>query len=475
MRIITVFAFVFIFCSNTFSADKYELLLEIRIQSIMTSAQNLTLLSENIVPGTSGVIGIAVASLAFDPKLAGFDLTSPIQLLGFGSKTAEPKELQWCIAMSPKNTDSPVTQIQDKKRTVFVKGIGERSVLSYNKELLASIAELPEVGDAKDEYDVKAVFYPRKFIDYFPEGLSSIKKEITDMVLKKSGRGAEDLNNIKIFTIKMNELEKAVGQFVKTDININFQKDKLAVNSEFSPIEGSSTEAFIRAQTKTAADSNACDTGTGALISYGRIDLTEQLKNEILDMLKEILIETTEDYNPEITDFFSELAKSFSGDFRFRMDSFDSGSVSFLETSVSKGKCQTLKDFISASKKIKEVKKGIYSFNPENADREKYNSFMNLNEKYSRIVYGKTGMSPVEKLLTDGISTNPEKKTDANIFIYAFSNDDKNGRKPLVSSGFIFNGKTLTINTEIFEECLRKAVPPELIPKKRQENLGKEE
>ena len=192
-------------------------------------------------------------------------------------------------------------------------------------------------------------------------------------------------------------------------------------------------------------------------------------------MLKEILIETTEDYNPEITDFFSELAKSFSGDFRFRMDSFDSGSVSFLETSVSKGKCQTLKDFISASKKFKEVKKGIYSFNPENADKEKYNSFINLNGKYSRIVYGKTSISPVEKLITEGISTSPEKKVDANISLYAFSNDDKNGRKLLVSAGFIFNEKTITINTEIFEECLKKAVPPELIPKKRQENLDKSE
>ncbi len=475
MRIISLFVFVFIFSSNVYSADKFELLVEIRIQSLMTSAQNLTLLSENIIPGTSGAIGVAVASLAFDPKLAGFDLTSPIQLLGFGSKTAEPKELQWCIAMSPKNKDNSVTQIQDKKRTLFVKGIGERSVLSYNKGLLASIAELPSAEDVKDEYDVKAVFYPRKFIDYFPEGLSSIKKEITDMVVKKSGRGEEDLNNIKIFSIKMNELEKAVSQFVKTDININFQKDKLSINSEFFPIEGSSAETFIKAQTKKVADSNACDTGTGALISYGRIDLTEQLKNEILVMLKEILIETTEDYNPEITDFFSELAKGFSGDFRFRMDSFDSGSVSFLETSVSKGKCQNLKDFISASKKFKEVKKGIYSFSPENADKEKYNSFINLNEKCSRIVYGKTSISPVEKLITGGISTSPEKKADADISIYAFSNDDKNGRKALVSSGFIFNEKTLTINMEIFEECIRKAVPKELIPKKRPGNLGKEE
>ena len=474
MKIITFLFFVFVFCSNGFSAEKFELLVEIRIPSLMTSAQSLTLLSENVLPGSSGIIGVGVASLAFDPKLAGFELTAPIQLLGFGSKTAEPKELQWCIAMSPKNTDNPITQINDKKRTVFVKGIGDRSVLSYNKALIDSVVEIPEVGNVKDEYDVKAVFHPRKYLDIFPEGLASLKKEITESVLKKSGRGEEDLNNIKIFSIKMTGLEKAVGQFSKTDFNINFHKDRLSINSEFLPIEGSAAETFIKAQTKTSGESNACDTGTGVLISCGQINITDQLKNEILEMLKEILIETTDDYNPEITGFFSELAKSFSGDFRLRMDSFDPGSACYLETSVSKGKYQSLKDFISGSKTIKEVKKGIYSFNSENVEKEKYNTFINLNEKYSRTVYGKTRLSSVEKLITEGISSSPEKQTKANIFLNAFSNEDKNGRKPLFSSVFVFNGKSLTINTEVFEECIKKAIPPNLIPKKPQGNTESE-
>jgi hypothetical protein len=475
MRIIIFPAFAFVFCVNVFSADKFEILAEIRIPSLMTSAQNLTLLSENVLPGTSGIIGVSVASLAFDPKLAGFDLTAPIQILGFGSKTAVPKELQWCLVMSPKNTNNPVAQINDRQRTVFVKVIGDRSVLSYNKTLVDSIIEIPATESEKDEYDVKIVLYPRKYLDFSPGGLASIKKEITESVLKKSGRGEEDLNNIKIFSIKMTELEKAVNQFSKTDFNINFHKDKLSINSEFLPVEGSSAESFIKAQAKTTNGSNACDTGTGILISFGRINITDQLKNEILETLKEILIETTDDYNPEITGFFSELAKSFSGDFRFRMDSFDPESVCCLETSVSNGKYQTLKNFISGRKTIKEVKSGIYSFSPENVDEEKYNSFINLNEKYSRIVYGKTSMSSVEKLITEGISSNPENQSKADISLYTFSNDDKNTRKPLFSSVFVFNGKTLTVNMEVLEECIKKAVPSNLIPKKPQGGLEKNE
>ncbi len=473
MKIITFLFFVFIFCASVFSAEKFELLAEVRIPSLMTSAQNLTLLSENVLPGSSGIIGVAVASLAFDPKIAGFDLTAPIQILGFGSGIASPKEMQWCIVMNPRNTSNPVTQIKDKKRTVFVKAIGNRSVLSYNKILIDSIMEIPVAENEKDEYDVKIVFYPRKYLDFFPEGLDSIKKEITDSVLKKSGRSDEDLADMKIFSIKMTELEKAVSQFGKTDFNINFHKDKISIISEFLPIEGSSVEAFIKAQAKTANESNVYDAGTGDLISYGRINVTDQLKNEIVGTLREILVEAGDNYNSEIPGFFSELAKSFSGDFKFSMDSFEPGSVCCLETSASNGKYQTLKDFFSASKTVKEIKGGIYSFNPENADKEKYNLFISLNEKYTRMIYGKTKMSQIEKLMAESISSNPEKQTKADVSIYAFSNKDKTGRKPLLSSVFMFNEKTLTINTEIFEECIRKAVPPNLIPKKSPETFGK--
>lgn len=475
MRIIAVSAFIFVFCANVFSADKFDIIAEIRIPSLMTSAQNLTLLSENVLPGTSGIIGIAVASLAFDTKLAAFDLTAPIQILGFGSKTAAKKELQWCIVMSPKDTNNHITQINDKKKTVFVKAVGSRSVLSYNKSLIDSITEIPEDGDEKSGYDLEIVFYPRAYLDFFPEGLSSMKKEITELALKKSGRSEEDLNNLKIFSIKMTELEKAVSQFSKTDLHINFRKDKISVNSEFFPAEGSSAESFIKTQIKTTGESNACDTGTGYLISYGRINITDQLKNEILGMLKEILIETTDDYNPEITDLFSELANGFSGDFRFRMDSVGSEPVSCIETSISKGKYQTLKDFISERKTIKEVNKGVYSFNPENAEKDKYNSFININEKCSKIVYGKTKMSSVEKLIAEGIPSSTENQTKADISLYAFTNKDKDARKPLLISFLTFNEKTLTINVDILEECIKEAIPKNLIPKKQDENLEKGE
>lgn len=474
MRIITLFAFVFIFCANVFSEDKFELLLEVRIPSLMASAQNLTSLSENVLPGSAGIIGVGVASLAFDPKLAGFDLTSPIQILGFGSKTSEQKEMQWCLVMAPKNANNPITEIKDKNRTVFVRGLGDRAVLSFNKALIDSIIEIPEADEEKAGYDLKLVFYPRKYLDVFPEGLASLRKEITELALKKSGRKEEDLNNLKVFSIKMTELEKAVSLFSKTDLNVNFHKDKLTVKSEFSPVEGSSAESFIKAQSKTKMESASCDTGTGALISFGRVNVTDQLKNEILETLKEILIETTDDYNPEITGLVSEIAKSFSGDFKFRMDSFAPESPCFLETSVSNGKYQTLKDFVSDKKTIREVKKGIYSFNPDNADKEKYNSFIIMNEKYSRIIYGKTTMSTVEKLLLEGIAASPDKHANANIYLYAFSNDEKDSRKPLLNSTFIFNEKTLTVNTEVFEECLKKSVPPNLIPKKSHGNLEKE-
>ena len=475
MKALTVFAFFFVFGPSVFPSDKFELLAEIRIPSLMASAQNLTSLSDNVLPGSSGIIGVGVASLAFDPKLAGFDLTSPIQILGFGSKDAGPKELQWCIVMDPKNKDNPVTQINDRKRTVFVKGIGDRSVLSYNKTLIDSIVEIPSLENEKNEYDVKMVFYPRKYIDFSPDGLASMKKEITELILKKSGRGDEDLNNIKVLAIKMTELEKAVRQFSKTDFIINFHKDKLSINSEFFPVGDSSAESFIKAQGKKAEESDSCDTGEGALISYGRINITDQLKNEILEMLKEILIETTDDYNPSITDFFSELAKSFSGDFRFRMDSFTPESACCLETSVSSGKYQVLKDFISSRGTIKEVKGGIYSFNPENAEKEKYNLFINLNKKWARTVYGKTRLSSVEKLITGGIPSSTEKPSNGNIFLYAFSNEDKDSRKPLFSSVLIFNEKTLTINMEFFGECIKKTVPQNLIPKKPRGNEGKGE
>jgi hypothetical protein len=473
MRIIAAFAFTLVFSSNVFSADKFELLVEARIPSLMTSAQNLTSLSENVLPGSSGIIGVAVASLAFNPKLAGFDLTSPIQILGFGSKTANKKELQWCIAMYPKDKNNPTMQINDKQRTIFVKGIGDRTVLSYHKELIGSITEIPAIEE-KDEYDVKFVFYPRKYLDIFPDGISSLKKEITELALKKSGRSEEDLNNIKIFSIKMTELEKAVCQFSKTDLNINFKKDRISIKSEFLPAEGSSTVIFIKAQTKTGSKQKSCDTGTGTLISYGNIYMTDHFKNEIIETLKEILIETTDNYNPEISDFLSELIKSFSGEFRYKMDSFAPGSVSCLETSSSAGKYQALKNFISNSKKIKEVKKGVYSFNPGNADAEKYNSFITLNEKWSKIVYGKTKMSSIEKLITEGISSSTENQIKGDIFIYVFSDNEKNDRKPLFNSIFTFNENTLTIDTDIFEEGIKKAVPANLIPKKPRGNLEKE-
>jgi hypothetical protein len=468
MKTISLSTFVLIFCANVFSADKFELLVEARIPSLMTSAQNLTSLSENVLPGSSGIIGVAVASLAFNPKLAVFDLTSPIQILGFGSKIANKKELLWCIAMYPKDKNNPTMQIDDKQKTIFVKGIGDRAVLSYHKELIGSIIEIPAT-DEKDEYDVKFVFYPRKYLDLFPDGISSLKKEITELALKKSGRSDEDLNNIKIFSIKMTELEKAVCQFSKTDLNINFKKDRITIKSEFLPAEGSSAVSFIKAQTKTNSIQKSCDTGTGTLISYGNINITDRFKNEIIQTLKEILIETADNYDPEISDFLSELIKSFSGEFRYKMDSFAPGSVSCLEMSSSDGKCRNLKDFISESKKIKEVKKGIYSFNPENADMEKYNSFVSLNEKWSKIVYGKTKMSSIEKLITEGISSGTENQTKGDISIYVFSDNGKNDRKPLFNSIFTFNENTLTIDTDIFEEGIKKAVPANLIPKKRQE------
>jgi hypothetical protein len=156
------------------------------------------------------------------------------------------------------------------------------------------------------------------------------------------------------------------------------------------------------------------------------------------------------------------------------MDSFTAESACCLETSVPIEKYQVLKDFISSSKTAKEIKKGIYSFNPENAEKEKYNLFINLNEKWARTVYGKTRLSSVEKLITEGIPSSPEKPSNGNISLYAFSNEDKDSRKPLFSSVFIFNEKTLTINIDFFEECIKKAIPPNLIPKKPQGNPEKE-
>ena len=311
---------------NCFADGDFELISEIRIPSLMKSAQDLSSLSEKVSPGSSGMIAMSVAALSFSPQMAPFDLTLPIRILGFSSKKGGLNSFEWCLVLESKTGTPLDNNLKNMKKPVHLREIEGKVLLTYSKSLSESISSIPKTEEKESESDVNIILklYPEKYFSSFPEGLDTFRKEMLRQIMMKRGREEEDFNEIKFLNIKMGAFEKFLQQCSQFEMDIFFCEDSIKINTEFTPSRGSPTEKFLESQTfggkyqKDISDSND-------IASCGHLNITNDLKSSILNMTKETLSETSDEVNPDIIDLFSILTDKFSGNFKFFMKSFEPG------------------------------------------------------------------------------------------------------------------------------------------------------
>ncbi|OGV53485.1 MAG: hypothetical protein A2X45_24440 [Lentisphaerae bacterium GWF2_50_93] len=449
----------------------FELISEIRMPSLMKSAQDLSSLSEKVSPGSSGMVAMSVAALSFSPQMAPFDLTLPIQVLGFSSKKGNSKSFEWCLVLERKKDIPLNNSLKDMKEPVYLKEIGGKGLLTYSKSLSESITSIPKSEEDAIESDpnIILILYPEKYFSSFPEGLETFKNEMIRQIIQKKGREEEDFNEITFLNLKLGAFENFLRQCGKFEMDISFCEESIKINTEFSTSKGSPTEKFLDSQTfkgkykKDILDSNE-------FVSCGHISITDDLKSSIVNMTKEAMVETSDEANPDITDLFSILTDKFSGNFKFFMKSFAPGSPVCLEIQATDEKQKELRTFISGRKNIEDAGNGIFRFKKGNKE-SKFNFFLVMQKNKIKVVYGKIASTYDEKLIsTESPAAGAAPANDADIYVDAYSSAVK--ELPMFSSKLTFAEKSLIINTEIFMEGIKRTIPPELM--KNQQNLNQE-
>lgn len=461
----------FISMDCCYAEGDFELVSEIRIPSLMKSAQDLSSLAEKVSPGSSGMVAISVAGLSFSPQMAPFDLTLPIRMLGFSSKKGKLRTFEWCLVLERKKDIPMDSRMKGTKEPVYLKEIDGKGMLTYSKTLSESITSIPKAEEKENESDINIILglYPGKYFSSFPDGLETFRKEMIQQIMKKSGREEEDFNEITFTNIKLGAFEKFLKQCGKFEMDLFFCEESIKLNTEFSPSAGSPSEKFLESQKfggkyqKDIGDSNEIE-------SCGHLKINDDLKSSILDMTKEVLVETSDEANPDIPDLFSMLMDKFSGNFKFCMKSFAPGSPICLEIQASTDKQKELMAFIASRKNIEDA--GNRIFRLKNGSKEsKFNFFLIMQKDKIRVVYGKIGSKYDENIISSAPSSSGSAPANnADIYVDAYSKSDK--ALPLFSSNLNFTEKTINVNTEIFMEGIKRIIPPELI--KKQQNIDQE-
>lgn len=449
-RITALFLF-FSAAASSFSAERYVRAAYVEIPSLMRTAQGAGELSEKISPGSSAMIGAAMAALSFDSRLMNFDLTSPLQIACYIDTNSSPPSIAWLFSAGRKNK-KPLSQIRDGEKTLHVREAGEnRALISYDKDLLGSISSLPEV-DEESPCDIKASFCPAAIFKHMKDDVKSAKLEYMASIMGKRGRSGNDFDAAKVAQVKLEFLEKLFESCSGFESKIKFGKDKIEISSVFEPVKDSSAGNFIFAQEKAAAPQagSKIPMPVSDFSAAGRIRLTEQLEKDILKAAGDIFMELGETDGSVFNSFFEAVFKDSKGklEFTFEKDGVSGGFS--LKIHSGTGLYPATEDAIRRNGNTS----GAVNFSGgcENG----YSTNGRVSGGYIEILHSRNADS--ESGAAKPAVQNQPPLPDSDMAFCSFDRSE-NAENISASALVSFRGGKALINVEILEGEIRKAIP----------------
>jgi len=345
--------------------DNYCLVSKIEVPAIMAAAQKLSKLADQVTPGSSVMIGAGVTALAFNPKFQQFDITKPVTLVSYADRRKpDQATLSWVIIMAKKSI-KPLAGGIVTENSFVVKEDKQLAYLSYDGDLVDyAISQQIKPFHKKD--DIYIEFYPANYLTNCEKHFRQLKKNTISKLLKNPERNQKLLNQLKIYYVRFDHLEKFLRQIKTVHLETNFQSDGIKLRLQFSPIEGSPLATFIKAQYQLK---NTAGVG-GILAQYisatGKIALTKSFKESILDYNRATNLEIHDQLDNQMVDSLGQLLTGWDGEFAFCHGQWQKKQIFYAELGIFTDQNPILKEFLK--KKYPRIDAGIYQFNSIESD-----------------------------------------------------------------------------------------------------------
>ncbi|OGV52021.1 MAG: hypothetical protein A2017_05625 [Lentisphaerae bacterium GWF2_44_16] len=311
--------FILFFISLNLCASEVKLLGTARLDSLMGLTEDAGRLAERVSPGSSLLLVMGLTAFTFDSKYKDFDLTAPISLYLY-SVEGDNKESteEWCAVFKKKGTTLPKS-IKYGNETAFLKEINGNAVFSFSKKLIDSISSLPECKDEKKQLfiSLSVAEYLKCCKSTFPE----LKKELMKSLLNsRSVPENTDISSLKSLQVKLDYAEAALRQIERLDISLSFTQDGISMKMSLAPSKNSALEKFISVQ--HSHDKKLAPLFSEKMITAsGSLAVTEEMKNALIAMIKDIALETADDERRmEYSELLSFAVKNSSGSFSYYSD-----------------------------------------------------------------------------------------------------------------------------------------------------------
>ena len=311
--------FILFFISVNLCASEAKLLGNARLDSLMGLTEDVGRLAERVSPGSSLMLVMGLTALTFDNKYKNFDLTAPISLYLY-SVEGDNKESteEWCVVFKKKG-ETLAKSINYGNETAFVREINGSAVFSFSKKLIDSISSLPECKDEKKQLfiSLSVAEYLKCCKSTFPE----LKKELMKSLLNsRSVPENTDISSLKSFQIKLDYAEAALRQVERLNISLSFTQDGISMKLLLKPSKNSALEKFVSVQ--HSHDKKIAPLFNEKMITAsGSLAVTEEMRNGLMSMIKDIALETAEDERRmEYSELLSFAVKNSSGNFSYYSD-----------------------------------------------------------------------------------------------------------------------------------------------------------
>jgi hypothetical protein len=300
----------------------------LEVPALMTLSEHLSLLAENLLPGSSAKIALGLMAISMNPKLMDLDMTKPLKLYFYPAQGAGKSGTTWIIVVDKKGKKTP-GMIEVGSYSLFCREIDKKLVLCQNKQFLNNLKTIPDYVDSESDLNISV--YPADYLKNCKKQYLEIRnKFIRNLLVKLDGTDTSNLTAMKILSLKLDYFEKVLKQIEKIDCRFVISAKGIKLDGTIKPLKNSSLETFILQQKNVPALPGIYK--DHAFVMSSSFNITPEFRQAVIGMNKELAIECAEnDQDLKYLKFMDLILKSWTGQMSYFMDAPESGAFSFMK------------------------------------------------------------------------------------------------------------------------------------------------
>jgi hypothetical protein len=223
---------------------------EIVVPGLMGTVNDFSAFAEKVKPGTSMMFAGGAMALSF--KFPGFDFNSGIRVIGYADAKDPLKKSHYAVILTPSGAAELKDRVKVGKKTLFVKELNGKALLSDSMDFLNTFKALPKLPNLTSEIkgvskNKKPALYiksmPALFFQKAGDSLPSIKS------LMASAHGSLSIDpnaDASKKSASENAMEIFFKQCATIETRVYASQKALIVHFTLSPTPGSKFQAALK-------------------------------------------------------------------------------------------------------------------------------------------------------------------------------------------------------------------------------------